>query len=156
VTATLERQRTVLPPQEMGQRQLLGELAAALASPAEADASARLIGPDGAQHLLPQETYEILRDVVQAMHRGKAITIAPQHTTLTTQQAAELLGISRPTLVKLLEKGEIPYDQPGRHRKVLLTDVLAYKERRRHSRRAALRRIVAASEEMGLYDKGKD
>lgn len=50
-----------------------------------------------------------------------AITVAPTHTVLTTSEAADLLGISRPTLVRLLEAGEIPYEQPGRHRRVRLT-----------------------------------
>jgi excisionase family DNA binding protein len=98
----------------------------------------------------------VLRDVVDALARGQAITVAPRDLTLTTQEAADLLGISRPTLVKLLERGEIPFDQPGRHRRVKLTDVLDYQQRARRQRREALRRIVEISEDMGLYDSEDD
>lgn len=70
-----------------------------------------LVGSDGNQIRLPFEVYEALREVVTAMANGQAITIAPHETILTTQGAADLLGISRPTLVRLLEAGEIPFTQ---------------------------------------------
>ena len=90
------------------------------------------------------EVFEVLRDVVDAMAQGQAVTIAPVHQRLTTQEAADLLGVSRPTVVKLLESGEIPFEQPGRHRRVRLADVLAYRERASVERRGALDRMVEA------------
>jgi excisionase family DNA binding protein len=87
------------------------------------------------------------------MAYGQAVTIAPVHQRLTTQEAAVLLGISRPTFVKLLDAGEIPYEQPGRHRRVLLTDVLAYRERRSSRRGEALDRMVEISENAGMYER---
>ena len=66
---------------------------------------------------LPEEVYRVLVEVVEAMREGKAITLVPRTQRLTTQEAADFLGISRPTLVKFLEDGKIPYDQPGRHRR---------------------------------------
>ena len=66
--------------------------------------STTLTGPSGEQLVLPPEVFEVLRDVVTAMARGQAVTIAPVHQRLTTQEAADLLGISRPTFVKLLER----------------------------------------------------
>jgi excisionase family DNA binding protein len=78
-----------------------------------------------------------LRQVVAAMRAalaaGQAVTVSFHRDTLTTQEAADVLGVSRPTLVRLLEDGEIPYEQPGRHRRVQLQDVLDFQERRRHS-----------------------
>jgi excisionase family DNA binding protein len=88
---------------------------------------------------------------VEAMREGKVITIVPRTQRLTTQEAADFLGISRPTLVKRLEDGKIPYDQPGRHRRILFTDLLAYNERQREDRRAALDRMTEDASEAGIY-----
>jgi len=111
-----------------------------------------LLGPDGEQAPLPEEVYRVLVQVVEALREGKVITIVPRTQRLTTQEAADFLGISRPTLVKLLEQGQIPFEQPGRHRRVRLADVLAYRERVRRQRAAGLDRMVAAAEDAGLYD----
>jgi excisionase family DNA binding protein len=111
-----------------------------------------LLGPDGEQVPLPEEVYRVLIEVVQAMREGKAITLVPRTQRLTTQEAADFLGVSRPTLVKLLEEGKIPYEQPGRHRRIMFTDLLAYQERLREDRRAALDRMTEDASEAGLYD----
>src|ERR1700739_499194 len=79
---------------------------------------ALLLGPDGEQVPLPEEVYRVLVEVVEAMREGKVITLVPRPQRLTTQEAADFLGISRPTMVKLLEDGKIPYEQPGRHRRI--------------------------------------
>ncbi len=92
--------------------------------------------------MLPPEVFEVLREVVAALAQGQAVTIAPVHQRISTQEAADLLGISRTTLVKLLEDGEIPYEQPGRHRRVLLYDVLAYRKRQSTKARQALDDMV--------------
>lgn len=99
----------------------------------------------------PGEVYHLLADVVHSMREGKIITLVPHTQRLTTQEAADFLGVSRPTLVKLLEDGRIPFEQPGRHRRVLFTDVLAYRERLREERRAALEEMTRAGSEAGLY-----
>jgi excisionase family DNA binding protein len=111
-----------------------------------------LLGPDGEQAPLPEEVYQILVQVVEALREGKVITIVPRTQRLTTQEAADYLGISRPTLVKLLEEGQIPYEQPGRHRRILFSDLLAYLERRGEERRAALDRMTEEASDAGLYD----
>lgn len=111
-----------------------------------------LVGADGTHIELPQELYDVLTDVVGALSQGLAITVAPQHTVLTTSQAAEILGISRPTLVRLLESGEIPFEKPGRHRRIRLRDVLAYQQRARRARAAGLDEMVRVSEDAGIYD----
>jgi excisionase family DNA binding protein len=101
---------------------------------------------------VPDELRRVLLDVVASLRRGSAITVAPHALRLTTQQAADLLGISRPTFVKLLEAGEIPYEVPSRHRRVLLADLLVYQERRRQDRRGALDELTAEAQDLGLYD----
>src|SRR5215475_3267985 len=110
-------------------------------------ARARLVAPDGSEIEVPDELYEVLRDVVEALSHGLAITIAPHNTMLTTQEAADLLNISRPTLVRLLTDGEIPYALRGRHRRVLLRDIIDYQQRTRRERRQALDQMAAHGEE---------
>jgi excisionase family DNA binding protein len=87
---------------------------------------------------LPAEIYRVLRHVVEALRQGFAVTVMPLTQTLTTQQAADLLGVSRPTLVKLLDVGKIPFERVGTHRRILLRDLLAYREERRDAQYAAL------------------
>lgn len=142
--STLER--TVLPPEEPldGFRALLSSFEAR---------STTLTGPDGERLELPAEVFEVLRDIVAAMAEGQAVTIVPVHQRLTTQEAADLLSISRPTLIKLLESGEIPFERPGRHRRLRLTDVLAYRDRRSTQRRQALDRMVEIADESGMYER---
>lgn len=77
---------------------------------------------------IPPEVYEILVKAVHAMRSGRAVTITPNSHTLTTQQAAEVLGVTRPTLVKILDEGMVPFENPGTHRRVQLGEVLAYKK----------------------------
>lgn len=140
-------ERTVLPPTEP-----LGQLSALLAG-LTTERATTLLGPDGERLVLPPEVFEVLRDVVAAMAQGQAVTIAPVHQRLTTQEAADLLGVSRPTVVKLLETGEIPFEQPGRHRRVRLADVLAYRDRASAERRSALDRMVEIADEADLYER---
>lgn len=93
---------------------------------------------DGRSFPLTPELRDVLIHAAHALVEGRAVTLEPQHVVLSTQEAADLLGVSRPTLVKLLEAGEIPYAQPGRHRRVQLTDLLAYQQQIRHQRRVTL------------------
>jgi excisionase family DNA binding protein len=140
-------ERTVLPPERP---ERLDSVLAALAS--RRSGVPALVGPDGEHLELPSEVFEILREVVEALSEGLAITIAPHQMVLSTSEAADILGVSRPTLVRLLESGKIPSEQPARHRRVRLADVLAYSERVRRHRAAGLDRMVAAAEDAGLYD----
>lgn len=114
---------------------------------------AALVTADGSSIELPAEVYEALRDVVVAMADGQAITIAPHNTVVTTQEAADLLHMSRPTLVRLLQAGEIPFTQPGRHRRVNLADVLAYQHRLREARRDTLDTMTKDAAEDDSYAK---
>jgi excisionase family DNA binding protein len=115
--------------------------------------SATLTGPDGHSIQLPPELYHVLRQAVADLAKGCAVTIQPSNAVLTTQQAADLLHISRPTLVKLLEDDKIPYHKHGRHRRILLEDLLTYEEKARKSRRAALAELSYESARDGTDDE---
>ena len=144
--STTLHEQTVMPPTDLSS---LSRFANGLSS---VPARARLVGPDGSELELPAEMYELLRHVVTALSQGVAISIAPRHTMLTTQEAADLLGISRPTLVRLLTVGEIPHTMRGRHRRVLLRDIVDYQERTRTERAHTLDDMTADAEDAGLYD----
>jgi excisionase family DNA binding protein len=94
----------------------------------------------------------ILRTVVEQLRAGNGVSVAPLHAELTTFEAAELLGVSRPHLVKLLEQAAMPYRMVGSHRRVRLVDVLAYRDRQDARSRQALAELTAQAEELGLYD----
>lgn len=148
MTESTTRGTTVLPPQDLEPMLDLSRFLEKVTEPAA------LLGPDGQTVPLPLEAYRVLVDVVHAMREGKAITVAPIDQLLTTQQAADFLGISRPTLVKLLESDEIPHESPGagRHRRVRLRDVLDYQERKRSRRRLALDELTQDAVAAGLYE----
>lgn len=117
-----------------------------------ADPRARLTAPDGKTVELPESMFEVLLQVAVAMNAGLAVTVVPQHLMLSTQEAADLLRISRTTLVRLLETGAIPFDKPSRHRKVRLDDLLEYRRRQRSQAEQAFAEMVADTERLGLYD----
>jgi excisionase family DNA binding protein len=87
---------------------------------------------------LPKELHRVLVQVVESLQAGLAVTVAPQTMRLTTQQAADLLGISRPTLVGLVESGAIPIERQSSLRKLMLRDVLVYRAKRKAAQYEAL------------------
>ena len=114
---------------------------------------ARLIAPDGEAIDLPKAVYDILTQVVQAMSQGLAVAVMPLHLELTTQEAADLLNVSRQYFVQLLDQGAIPFTKTGTHRRVRFGDVMAYKDIRDQQRREGLRRLARLSDELGMYDE---
>ncbi|MGW6700385.1 excisionase family DNA-binding protein [Nocardia sp. NPDC055049] len=147
MTATLN-ERTLLP-EHLDQ---LVEVRRFLDATVGVDEATILRSAAGEVVALPAEVFEGLRLVALALSEGKAVTVAPLHTTLTTQEAAELLGMSRPTFVKLLDAGSIPFTRPGRHRRVRLADVLNFRELRRAERAVGLSELTRISEDLDLYD----
>ena len=96
-----------------------------------------LVGPEGEVEL-PREAHEILTQVVAGMRSGQAIVVTPQSLRLTTQQAADLLGVSRPTVVKFIESGELDCERNSNRRVLLLKDVMAFRAARRERQLAAI------------------
>ena len=111
-----------------------------------------IVAADGTRYEIPESMVEVLRQVATALSTGMGVNVAPLNAMLTTQEAADFLGISRPTLVRILDRGEIPMEKPGRHRYVRLSDLLEYQQRTREARRAALGEMVRLTEAEGLYD----
>lgn len=113
---------------------------------------AKLIGANGKAITIPESVYQVLRQVVHAMALGQAISIAPQEQEMTTQQAADILNVSRPYLIKLLEQGEIPYIKVGTHRRVRSQDLMTYKQQRDTKRSNLLDDLIQESQDMGFYE----
>lgn len=115
--------------------------------------SPALVGIDGERLELPAAVFRLLKDIVRNMQLGRAVVLIPENQQLTTQRAADLLGVSRPHLVKLLEAGGLPYHKAGSHRRIFLKDLVAYRKRRDVERKAALDRIAKEAFTSGLYDR---
>jgi excisionase family DNA binding protein len=114
-------------------------------------AAARLLGPSGETVQLPRSVHDVLIRVVRELAQGNAVTVVPVHAELTTQQAADLLNVSRPYLIGLLDQGALPYARTaGNHRRLRLADVLTYKRAWDIERRAALDEMSAETERLGL------
>ena len=113
----------------------------------------KFIGPQGEEIELPRSVFHILQLVVYHMQHGQAISIVPLAKELTTQEAADLLNVSRPFLVKLLEQGDIPFIKVGTHRRILFSDFMKYKKRRDAERIRGLAELTQLSQELGLYDE---
>lgn len=93
-----------------------------------------------------------LERVLEALANGADVAVLPLDAEITTQEAADLLGISRPTFVKLVESGHIPCRTPGVHRRLKVADVLAYRDAQEAERRAAFGELVLENQRLGLYD----
>jgi len=111
----------------------------------------KLVGPEGETIEIPLSVFRVLQRIVAYMVQGKAFSVIPYDQILTTQEAADILNVSRPFLVKLLESGELPFVKVGTHRRVQYGDLLAYKDRRHKERLKALAEIDNISQEAGEY-----
>ncbi len=102
--------------------------------------------------VVPLRALKLMGEVMKAMGEGKPVSIVPVATEVTTQKAAELLGCSRPHLVKLLESGELAFTKVGKHRRILFEDVLSYKQKMKTEQKKHLIDIMNDDEEIGLCD----
>lgn len=107
---------------------------------------------DERQVLVPAAAFAVFAAMLGELAAGRTITIAPAQAELTTQQAADLLNVSRPYLIGLLDKKEMPHRRVGNRRKVLLADLLEYQRRDDARRQAILDELTAEAQELGLYD----
>lgn len=101
---------------------------------------------------VPLSALKLLVEILKATSQGKPISIMPVAAEMTTQSAAETLGCSRPHLVKLLEEGIIPFTKVGRHRRIKVDDVMAYKKKMKEEQKRLLIEMMKDDEADNLYD----
>lgn len=131
-------------------RAALVELAEALRP---ASASVRLLGSNGVELALPAPVHQLLERIVEMLARGLGVTLVPVDKLLTTQEAADLLNVSRQYLIRLLDDDQLAFSKVGTHRRLKIEDVLAYKARRDAARRTKLAELTQLTEEAGGYDE---
>ena len=99
---------------------------------------------------IPVTAFRLLNSILTEMAKGNAVTLIPVHAELTTQQAAQILNVSRPFLIEQLEKGVIPYRKVGTHRRVMYKDLMEYKQTMDRNRLHTLDELSAIDQELGL------
>ena len=99
---------------------------------------------------IPVSAFRLLADILAQMARGNAVTLIPVNAELTTQQAADILNISRPFLIKLIEDGQIPYRKVGTHRRIRFEDLMVYKRDIDNKRRDVLADLVSEAQELNM------
>ena len=114
-----------------------------------------LVSSSGERFEIPPTVCEALKEVVEIMAQGKSIRLLPANQVVTTQHAADLLGMSRPFFIKLLKTGAMGYHRVGNQRRVYLSDVLEFARRRDEERQAALDRLSRQAFESGMYDRNE-
>jgi excisionase family DNA binding protein len=150
---TADLNRTVLPDEK--------EIAAAVESRRQLAAflstkqeTQRIELVDGEQQRqvveLPTFALRLLGEILSELALGNAVKVVPIHAELTTQEGADLLNVSRPHLVKLLDEGVIPHTKTGRHRRVKFADLMAYKAQRDHASRTAMDELAAQAQKLGM------
>lgn len=108
------------------------------------------IADSGEVITIPTRAFKILRAVLENMAEGNSIAIIPSNSELTTQEAANILNISRPHLVKLLEGGKIPFSKVGSHRRIELKDIVAYENKISKQRRIRLNKLAKQAQKLNL------
>ena len=114
------------------------------------DLCVRISGDDGADVELPAAAVHLLAHLLTQMAEGNAITLMTTHAELTTQQAADLLGVSRPFLVKILDERKMPYRKVGTHRRVLFSDLMRFKEAMDAQRNEILHELTKQAQEIEM------
>jgi excisionase family DNA binding protein len=99
---------------------------------------------------IPVSAFRLLADILGQMARGNAVTLIPVNAELTTQQAADILNVSRPFLIKLIEDGQIPYRKVGTHRRIRFEDLMVYKRDIDNKRRDVLGDLVNEAQELNM------
>ena len=127
------------------------ELSKIAAAPNDESYVPKLVGPDGDFIILPHIVFEALKKIVNYMMNDNAILLIPQYKELTTQEAAQILGVSRPYLIDMLEQKKIPFTKVGSHRRIKLNDLLRYKKQLEAEEKQALDEIAQMSQDWGIY-----
>lgn len=99
---------------------------------------------------LPVPAVRLLNEILKEMARGNAVTLLPNNAMLTTQEAADILNVSRPFLIGLLEAGKIPFRRLGSHRRILFADLMAFKQKTDSAREEAMRQLTQEAQELDM------
>lgn len=141
------------PPEQQAQVVALSRALGGMVHPLKRRApKCKLVGPKGETIALPESVFYVLARVAEVLARGDSVTVVPVGREVTTQQAADLLNVSRQYLVRLLDEGRIAFRKTGKHRRLRIEDVLAFKNNRDKDRRAGLRELSQMTQELGGYD----
>jgi len=100
--------------------------------------------------IIPLKALQLLNSILSNMAQGRSIALMPTDAEVSTQQAAEILNVSRPHVIKLLEKGEIPHKKVGSHRRILLQDILKFESTFKSDRRKKLDSLAKEAQELNL------
>ncbi len=134
--------------------QISKESSRILAAHISRDTRFKIVEANGSEEIatVPAVAYRLLVDILTQMSQGNAVTIIPIHAELTTQEAADLINVSRPFLIKQMEAGVIPHHKVGSHRRVRFTDLMEYKKNIDAARSKVLDELVEESQRQGFYD----
>ena len=138
---------TLIPTPEDAELAGMASRALAAAQPKD-DLRVRL--DDGQELVLPRGAARLLSHLLTEMARGNAVTLIPIHAELTTQEAADMLNVSRPYLIRLLEEGKIPFHKAGTHRRVKFTDLQSFRTKVEAERQAAMDELARQAQELEL------
>ncbi|SRR5579885_1984716 len=144
--ATALRQPTLPTEKEMTQAQA----SLKLLRQDRSDTHFAIGSPSGLKVPISESAFNLLLNILTEMSRGNAVLVVPINAELTTQEAADLLNVSRPYLVRLLDEQKIPYHMVGRHRRILFKDLMDYRQKSRRSRVKALQQLTEMDEEQGI------
>lgn len=120
------------------------------------NAQPKLVGRDGEEIPLPDSIYQLLRQVIHMMAEGQVISLVPLDHYLSSQEAADLLNVSRPHLYTLMDQGHIPFVKVGTHRRIQFEDFIKYKQQRDGQRRQTLSELATFSQDLGFYASEDD
>lgn len=139
-----------LPNSEVAQlaRASAAELSRLLSEKPKSDRAS--VKMDGHDLILPRQALNLLRDLLADMAQGNAVTIVPMHAEMTTQQAADILNVSRPHLVKLLENGSLAFTKVGTHRRIRFEDLMAYKSKVKKESTDAMDELVKQAQDNNM------
>ncbi len=121
-----------------------------LTAPSERHVRLEVDGGEHATVIVPRAAFDLFLEILGQMANGNAVTIVPVHAELTTQQAADLLNVSRPHLVSLLEARKLPFRMVGTHRRVLFSDLSEYRKQQEIESRRAVAELTTQSQELGF------
>ncbi len=143
------------PPEQKAAIAALSEMLGGLAHGQPKQLPCELVGPKGGRIAIPESVFYVLARVAEVLARGDAVTVVPVEKEITTQQAADILNVSRQYLVRLLDEGKIPFTKTGTHRRIRMEDALHFKLKRDTDREAALTELARLTEDYQGYSELK-